>query len=51
MERHSFSSGLISSSGIKRVNFVLVLLTSSFMSCSFWAHIPNIWYPDIGCKG
>lgn len=34
MEKQSFSNGLFSPLGIKRVIFVLVLLTTSFISCS-----------------
>ncbi len=34
MEKQSFSDGLFSPLGIKRVIFMLVLLTTSFISCS-----------------
>lgn len=34
MKEHSFSGGLVSSLGIKQIIFVLVLLTTSFISCS-----------------
>ena len=33
MEKQSFSDGLFSPLGIKRVIFMLVLLTTSFISC------------------
>ena len=33
MEKQSFNDGLFSPSGIKRVIFMLVLLTTFFISC------------------